>query len=98
MISTDEQTVDVLKIERVSVTVGGVVTTLDGNGVTILCQVSGFPKPQIRWLKDGEVAQGGGDSYNVEAAVADNGSNYSCIASNIAGKAKATTQINILGE
>ena len=74
------------------------VTTLDGNGVSILCQVSGVPKPQIRWLKDGEVVQGGGDSYNVEAAVQDDGSNYSCIASNVAGKAQATTQINILGE
>lgn len=89
---------DVLKIERVSVTVGGVVTTLDGNGVTILCQVSGFPKPQIRWLKDGQVVQGEGDSYNVEAAVPDDGGNYSCIASNVAGEAKATTQVNILGE
>ena len=89
---------DVLKIESVSVTVGGVVTTLDGNGVSILCQASGVPKPQIRWLKDGEVVQGGGDSYHVEAAVPDDGGNYSCIASNVAGEAKATTQVNILGE
>lgn len=89
---------DVLKIESVSVTVGGVVTTLDGNGVSILCQVSGVPKPQIRWLKDGEVVQGEGDSYNVEAAAPDDSGNYSCVASNVAGEAKATTQVIVLGE
>lgn len=98
VISTDEQTIEVLKIEDVSVTVGGLVTTLDGNRVNILCEVSGFPDPQITWERDGVQLQRGGKRYTIESAVQNDSGNYTCKASNIAGEANATSRLNVLGK
>ena len=97
-ITTDEQTLEVLKIDDLTVALGGVITTLDGNRVSLLCDVSGVPDPQITWEKDGTEVQRGGTSYTIETSVESDSGNYSCIASNIAGKTKATSRLNVLRE
>lgn len=81
-----------------SAAVGGVVTTLDGNRVSLLCEVSGVPDPQITWEREGAEVQRGGTSYTIETAVQSDSGSYSCIASNTAGETKATSQLNILGK
>ena len=97
-ITTNKESVEVLKIEDVSVTVGSMVTTLAGNRVSMLCKVSGVPAPQITWERDGVEIQRGGKLYSIDAADRDDSRNYTCIASNIAGKVKATSQLNVLGK
>ena len=89
---------EVLKTDDLSVPVGGVVTTLDGNRVSLVCEVRGVPDPQVTWGKDDAEVQRGGKIYTIETAARSDSGNYSCLASNIAGKAKATTQLNVLGK
>ena len=89
---------EVFKIENVSVSVGGMVTTLDGNSVTILCEISGIPAPQITWERDGVEVQRGGEFYTIDTAGQGDNGNYSCIASNSAGEVKATSKLNVLGK
>ena len=87
-----------LKVDDLTVALGGVIATLDGNRVSLLCDVSGVPDPQITWEKDGAEVQRGGTSYTIETSVESDSGNYTCIASNIAGKAKAMSQLNVLGK
>ena len=87
-----------LKIEDVSITLGGVITTLDGNRVSLLCKVSGVPVPQVMWEKDGVEVQRGGKVYAIDTADQGDSGNYTCIASNIAGEVKATSQLKVLGK
>lgn len=98
IISTENQTLEMLKIEDLSVAVGGTITTLDGNSVTLVCEVSGVPVPQITWVKDGAEVQKGGKSYTIESAVRSDSGSYTCVATNIAGGVKATSQLNVLGK
>ena len=97
-IITNKEDVEVLKIEDVSVTLGGVITTLDGNRVSLLCKVSGVPVPQVTWEKDGVEVQRGGKVYSIDTADQGDSGNYTCIATNIAGEVKATSQLNVLGK
>ena len=98
IISTKEQDLEVLKIEDFSVAVGGVLTTLDDNKVTLVCESSGMPDPQITWEKDGAEVQKGGKFYTIETAVRSDSGNYTCVATNIAGRARATSQLILLGK
>ena len=78
--------------------VGDVVTTLNGNRVSMLCEVSGVPDPQVTWQKDGVEVQRGGKSFIIETASQSDSGSYMCIASNIAGKTNATSQLSVLGK
>lgn len=79
-------------------TVGGMVTTLHGNRVSMLCEVSGVPSPQITWERDGVEVQRGGKFYSRDSADKGDSGNYTCIASNVAGEVKATSQLKVLGK
>lgn len=96
-ITTSKENVEVFNIENVSVSVVGMVTTLNGNRVRMVCEVSGVPVPQITWERDGVEVQRGGKFYTIDTAGQGDNGNYSCIASNSAGEVKATSQLNILG-
>ncbi|XP_068741513.1 hemicentin-1-like isoform X2 [Montipora capricornis] len=96
IISTKNRDLEVLKIEDLSVAVGGVLTTLDDNKVTLVCESSGIPDPQITWEKDGAEVQKGGKFYTIETAVRSDSGNYTCVATNIAGRARATSQLIVL--
>ena len=85
------------KIENISVPIGGLVTTLVGNRVSMVCQVHGIPAPQITWERDGVELQRGGKFYTIDTASRDDNGNYSCSARNSAGEDKATSQLKILG-
>lgn len=86
-----------LKIENISVPVGGLVTTLADNRVSMVCEVSGIPAPQVTWERDGVEVQRGGKFYTIDSTSHGNNGNYSCIARNSAGEVKATSQLKILG-
>ena len=98
IISTENQALEMLKVENFSVAVGGAITTLDGNSVTLVCEVSGFPVPQITWVKDGAEIQKGGKSYTIHSVVRSDSGSYTCVATNIAGGVKATSQLIVRGK
>lgn len=98
IISTENQALEMLKIENFSVPVGGAITTLDGNSITLVCEVSGVPVPQITWVKNGTEVQKGGKSYTIQSVVRSDSGSYTCVATNIAGEAKATSQLIVRGK
>lgn len=96
-IITNKENLEVFKIENISVPVGGVVTTLDGNRVSMVCEVSGIPAPQVTWDRDGVEVQRGGKFYIIDNTSQSDNGNYSCIARNNAGEVKAISRLNVLG-
>ncbi|NXB77102.1 HMCN1 protein, partial [Donacobius atricapilla] len=72
--------------------------------VTLTCEVTGNPVPQVTWLKDGQALAEAGDARIVssgrslrisEAQLLDTG-RYTCLASNTAGDRSKTYSLNVL--
>ncbi|NXW73911.1 HMCN1 protein, partial [Hirundo rustica] len=70
--------------------------------VTLTCEVTGNPVPQVTWLKDGQALAGdprivsSGRSLQIsEAQLLDTG-RYTCVASNAAGDRSKTYSLNVL--
>ena len=89
---------EVLEILDLFVTVGGMVTTLDGNRVSLRCAVSGIPTPDITWTKDGLEVQTGGEYYVMESVGRNDSGNFTCSANSLAGNAFVQTKLSVLGE
>ncbi|XP_067846589.1 hemicentin-1 isoform X2 [Heptranchias perlo] len=76
----------------------------ENHSVTLTCEVSGNPVPQIRWVKDGQpliedeqhrILSSGRFLQIVSAHVSDTG-RYTCIASNTAGDKNKNFNLNVL--
>ncbi|NXL77816.1 HMCN1 protein, partial [Leptocoma aspasia] len=80
------------------------VKVKEKHGVTLTCEVTGNPMPQVTWLKDGQALAKAGDprisssgrSLQIsEAQLLDTG-RYTCLASNTAGDRSKTYSLNVL--
>ncbi|XP_017573536.2 hemicentin-1 isoform X3 [Pygocentrus nattereri] len=80
------------------------VKVKEGQNVTLTCEVTGNPVPEITWLKDGQpvveearlqVMSHGRFLHISEAQVVDTG-RYSCLASNSAGDRSTHFNLNVL--
>ncbi|XP_066048296.1 hemicentin-1 [Chamaea fasciata] len=80
------------------------VKVKENHGVTLTCEVTGNPVPQVTWLKDGQALAQAGDARIVshgrslhisEAQLLDTG-RYTCVASNTAGDRSKTYSLNVL--
>uniref|UniRef100_A0A8C3N479 Hemicentin-1 n=1 Tax=Geospiza parvula TaxID=87175 RepID=A0A8C3N479_GEOPR len=80
------------------------VKVKEKHGVTLTCEVTGNPVPQVTWLKDGQALAEAGDPRIVssgrslqisEAQLLDTG-RYTCVASNTAGDRSKTYSLNVL--
>ncbi|KAL9846109.1 hemicentin-1 isoform 2-T2 [Geothlypis trichas] len=80
------------------------VKVKEKHGVTLTCEVTGNPVPQVTWLKDGQALAEAGDPRIVssgrslqisEAQLLDTG-RYTCVASNAAGDRSKTYSLNVL--
>ncbi|NXC61674.1 HMCN1 protein, partial [Aleadryas rufinucha] len=80
------------------------VKVKEKHGVTLTCEVTGNPVPQVTWLKDGQALAEAGDPRMVssgrslqisEAQLSDTG-RYTCVASNTAGDRSKTYHLNVL--
>uniref|UniRef100_A0A803W8Y0 Hemicentin 1 n=1 Tax=Ficedula albicollis TaxID=59894 RepID=A0A803W8Y0_FICAL len=80
------------------------VKVKEKHGVTLLCEVTGNPVPQVMWLKDGQalveagdarIVPSGGSLHISEAQLLDTG-RYTCLASNTAGDRSKTYSLNVL--
>ncbi|KAI5614770.1 hemicentin-1 isoform X1 [Silurus asotus] len=85
---------------------GGIqdVRVKEGQNITLVCEVTGNPVPEITWLKDGQPVLGEGRLQVMshgrflhinDAQVIDTG-RYSCLASNSAGDRSAHFNLNVL--
>ncbi|XP_026558988.1 hemicentin-1 [Pseudonaja textilis] len=80
------------------------VKVKEGHGITLTCEVTGNPIPEITWLKDGQTILQD-DGYQLmssgrflqitNAQVADTG-RYTCVASNTAGDKRKSFSVNVL--
>ena len=96
-ITINDANVELLKMTNVSVTIGGKITMLDRNKVSIVCQVTGVPSPEITWERDEVELQKGGVFYTIESVASKDSGRYTCVAKNVGGEVKATTQLQVLG-
>ncbi|XP_062857960.1 hemicentin-1 [Trichomycterus rosablanca] len=80
------------------------VKVKEGQNITLTCEVTGHPVPEITWLKDGQPVLGearvqvmshGRFLQIQDAQVVDTG-RYSCLASNIAGDRSTHFNLNVL--
>jgi hypothetical protein len=77
----------------------------EGESIKLTCQVEGFPKPSINWLKDGKslpqslrfntsyIIPTGVASLTVTGTLLTDCGNYTAVAENQAGKAYTTSQV-----
>nr|DBA18217.1 TPA: hypothetical protein GDO54_016492 [Pyxicephalus adspersus] len=79
------------------------VTTIENNFISLSCEVTGFPPPAIKWMKDGNVLSpskhlfiipGGRVLQIPQTRLTDTGE-YVCVAINQAGESKRTFYLNI---
>ncbi|MCJ8749980.1 hypothetical protein PDJAM_G00193750 [Pangasius djambal] len=80
------------------------VRVKEGQNITLTCEVTGNPVPEITWLKDGQPVLGEerlqvmshGRFLHINAAEVVDTGRYSCLASNSAGDRSAHFNLNVL--
>ncbi|NXY61032.1 HMCN1 protein, partial [Callaeas wilsoni] len=80
------------------------VKVKEKHGVTLTCEVTGNPVPQVTWLKDGQALAEAGDprivssgrSLQISEAQLLDTARYTCLASNAAGDRSKTYSLNVL--
>lgn len=84
-------------MKPVVVDVGRHVTSLSRVNINVKCTARGLPPPRIEWMNGGKMLDVKGPMLSLKnVSVADSGI-YTCIASNVAGRANASTFVNITG-
>ncbi|XP_062920094.1 hemicentin-1 isoform X2 [Mobula hypostoma] len=75
----------------------------ENQSITLSCEVSGNPVPQIKWLKDGELLTedqhqilSSGRFLQIEKAHVSDTGRYTCIAFNTAGRKNKNFNLNVL--
>lgn len=81
-----------------SVDAGTNVTTVTGNSLSIRCNATGFPVPQITWSKDGTSLSAKGPVYVLSTLKPSDSGRYQCIATNVDGVDTQDIRIHVLGK
>lgn len=89
----------------VSVDVGNNIIAIANSRISINCPVTGTPKPLITWRvngfelvkRDGYIVLDNG-TLVIEKAKAKDKGQYTCLATNIAGKDSVTTNVKVLSK
>lgn len=88
-----------------SITIGSNLTALASSGMEIFCPATGFPKPVIKWYREGVPVQSG-MMLNVDESTGTlftlsishrKGGTFTCEASNTLGTDRASSLITVLG-
>lgn len=91
------------KVTSLSSNVGGSIETLVGSNLLLVCNATGFPRPQVKWSKSGTtlpkdrryiISNGNLKIFGVKL---DDSSAITCTATNLVGEDSATTEITIKG-
>lgn len=98
VISTADQSLQILQSGSFIVDVGSSVTIVARNALSIRCNASGVPTPQISWSKDGRSLDTRGSLYTISSLALSDSGRYQCTASNIDGADNQDIRINVLGK
>lgn len=98
IISTADQSLQILQSGSFTVDVGSSVTTVARNALSIRCNATGVPTPQIYWSKDGRSLDTRGTLHIISSLVLSDSGRYQCTASNIDGADNQDIRINVLGK
>lgn len=98
VISTADKSLQILQSGSFTVDVGSSVTTVAGNALSIRCNATGVPTPQIVWSKDGSSLDAKGSLFILSSLNSSDSGRYQCVASNIDGADKQDIRIDVLGK
>ncbi|EDO32296.1 predicted protein, partial [Nematostella vectensis] len=84
-------------MKPVDVRIGGQVTSLSGVDITLNCSARGLPPPDIEWMNGGKMITVQGPRLVLRNVMSSDSGNYTCIASNVVGRASASTMVNVTG-
>lgn len=90
--------IDKEDFNEIKVNVGNRVSTLSRVNITVNCSARGVPPPTIEWMNGGKTLNVKGPMLKLENVDQSVTGKYTCIASNVAGNATASTMIHIKGE
>ncbi|XP_048583436.1 hemicentin-2 isoform X2 [Nematostella vectensis] len=82
-------------MKPVDVRIGGQVTSLSGVDITLNCSARGLPPPDIEWMNGGKMITVQGPRLVLRNVMSSDSGNYTCIASNVVGRASASTMVNV---
>lgn len=74
------------------------MTAVTGSVITILCDVSGLPDPELVWTKDGVVIESKGSRLIINGTKKADSGVYECTATNLAGSRSERSSVKIEGE
>ena len=74
------------------------MTTLDGSNVTLVCDATGVPTPQITWYSiDGTVVQRGGSFLTLVSVTPEDSGTYTCSAEALDSTVNVSSEVSIRG-
>ena len=85
------------KAEPLTSTIGSSIRTLPGTQVSLTCPAKGIPPPTISWRKGSEILPQTGSLFAIGVVDSDNAGKYTCVATNMAGSAEASSDVIIEG-
>lgn len=85
------------KDDPLTATIGSSVRTLPGTQLSFTCPARGIPSPAISWRKGNEVLLQTGLLLTLGAVDSSNQGQYTCVATNIAGSAEASSDVTLEG-
>ena len=78
--------------------VGSTILTINGNNVTISCDVRGFPIPSVEWTKDGVLLEAEGSILSILSVDSDDTGPYTCTAKSPLGSFDSqSTNLTVIG-
>ena len=95
---------------NISTDVGTNVTTAKGSSVSFNCTVDGIPRPDVMWLKNGEVLEVDKDDrlsvqekektsvLTILKSQASDSGDYTCNATNVFGTTNKTSKLSVYGK
>ena len=97
-ISTVHRSLKLLQSGSFPVDVGTNVTTVTGNTLSIRCNATGIPVPQITWSKGGSLLDAKGPVYILSLLTSSDSGLYQCTATNVDGAVNQDIRIDVLGK
>lgn len=77
------------------------IVTPTGSPLKLVCDVEGYPEPEVHWLKDGALLNNERRSHTtlkvLNLSKKDNGQ-YTCVATNRLGSRNFTFNVQVIGE
>lgn len=85
------------KADPLSATIGSPIRTLVGTRITLTCPATGSPTPKVSWKKGVVTLNQTGLYLTIDAVGSDGAGIYTCVTTNIAGSAEASSDIAVEG-